>query len=478
MITKFVKFIELNFPVITRSRKIKVCLFQGPIGFVLKLDRKMACLSIHKLVRSTPDGRFDTFQTRFELDLLQLFVEEYAVERRFISSSIRTFVGTKFGCNTLNGRIISKRCSLVGLKNLDQIGFLPKLNSLAMMTGNLLSSSKNAYSRWGGVGGSLFKNDYRCECPRRDHNKSDSTSGEVVSSSRARKAFASSNSRKSLSPNGVKVGDELATIGSKHGEGFPDEILPHGIRLKIDAAPRSAQGFACVHAENSHGIRRSAGVSKFFRKLLRMTAEQVSFNFAVSSIFFVSDWEKISLRIWITEMNLNKQEWKLSGASVIRGGSCPSLPRVTRKCSRNRKSEAELVVQILKACQSIANLGLQVLHLGFACFLTLHHGCGIFSKYVIEHRVSEEQALDEIPLFPRFEICFDICMRILNGRKHEVEFDLQTSEVDKPELAWLNLAAAAWGHILLDIVCSATSDEIAGVEELVLILATTTLFLD
>ncbi|GKF46828.1 hypothetical protein Tco_0136630 [Tanacetum coccineum] len=60
MITKFVKFIELNFPVITRSKKIKVCLFQGPIGFVLKLDRKMASLSIHKLVRlrSTPDGCF------------------------------------------------------------------------------------------------------------------------------------------------------------------------------------------------------------------------------------------------------------------------------------------------------------------------------------------------------------------------------------------------------------------------------------
>nr|GEU78997.1 reverse transcriptase domain-containing protein [Tanacetum cinerariifolium] len=28
----------------------------GPIGFVLKFDRKIACLSIHKLVRSTPDG--------------------------------------------------------------------------------------------------------------------------------------------------------------------------------------------------------------------------------------------------------------------------------------------------------------------------------------------------------------------------------------------------------------------------------------
>ncbi|GJT20615.1 hypothetical protein Tco_0890552 [Tanacetum coccineum] len=30
------------------------------------------------------------------------------------------------------------------------MAFSPKLNSFAMMTGNLLSSSKNAYSRWGG----------------------------------------------------------------------------------------------------------------------------------------------------------------------------------------------------------------------------------------------------------------------------------------------------------------------------------------
>nr|GEZ65630.1 hypothetical protein [Tanacetum cinerariifolium] len=38
--------------------KIKVCLFQGPVGFVLEFDQKMACLSIYQLVRSTPDGCF------------------------------------------------------------------------------------------------------------------------------------------------------------------------------------------------------------------------------------------------------------------------------------------------------------------------------------------------------------------------------------------------------------------------------------
>nr|GFA49712.1 hypothetical protein [Tanacetum cinerariifolium] len=59
LITKFIKFIELNFSVITRSLKIKVCMFQGLVGFVLKLNREMTCLSVNKLVRSTPDGCFE-----------------------------------------------------------------------------------------------------------------------------------------------------------------------------------------------------------------------------------------------------------------------------------------------------------------------------------------------------------------------------------------------------------------------------------
>nr|GEV82120.1 reverse transcriptase domain-containing protein [Tanacetum cinerariifolium] len=52
------KFIELNFFVITRSLKIKVCMFQGLVGFVLKLNREMTFLFVNKLVWSTPDGCF------------------------------------------------------------------------------------------------------------------------------------------------------------------------------------------------------------------------------------------------------------------------------------------------------------------------------------------------------------------------------------------------------------------------------------
>nr|GEW49246.1 reverse transcriptase domain-containing protein [Tanacetum cinerariifolium] len=36
----------------------KSALIKGPIGFVLEFNRKMACLSIHKIVRSTPDCHF------------------------------------------------------------------------------------------------------------------------------------------------------------------------------------------------------------------------------------------------------------------------------------------------------------------------------------------------------------------------------------------------------------------------------------
>ncbi|GJY64516.1 hypothetical protein Tco_0465976 [Tanacetum coccineum] len=58
MITKFIKFVELNFPVNTRGFDIKVCMLKGPISFVLQLDRQMTCLSIYKLVRGAPDGCF------------------------------------------------------------------------------------------------------------------------------------------------------------------------------------------------------------------------------------------------------------------------------------------------------------------------------------------------------------------------------------------------------------------------------------
>ncbi|GKB93544.1 hypothetical protein Tco_0979681 [Tanacetum coccineum] len=47
MITKFIKFVELNFPVITRGFDIKVCMLKGPVSFVLELNRKMTCLPVH-----------------------------------------------------------------------------------------------------------------------------------------------------------------------------------------------------------------------------------------------------------------------------------------------------------------------------------------------------------------------------------------------------------------------------------------------
>ncbi|GKF17242.1 hypothetical protein Tco_0062160 [Tanacetum coccineum] len=42
-ITKFIKFIELNFPVTSRGFDIKVGMLKGPVSFVLELDRKMTC---------------------------------------------------------------------------------------------------------------------------------------------------------------------------------------------------------------------------------------------------------------------------------------------------------------------------------------------------------------------------------------------------------------------------------------------------
>nr|GFD16346.1 hypothetical protein [Tanacetum cinerariifolium] len=48
-----------------------------------------------------------------------------------------------------------------------------------------------------------------------------SNSGESGSSSRLRKASASSKSRKSLSPNGVSTGEVVETIGSSEGVGLP-----------------------------------------------------------------------------------------------------------------------------------------------------------------------------------------------------------------------------------------------------------------
>nr|GFD42403.1 hypothetical protein [Tanacetum cinerariifolium] len=85
-------------------------------------------------------------------------------------------------------------------KTFIRAAFSSSPNSLAMITGNLLLPSRKPYSRWGG-------------------RSLSSTSG--GSSSRLRKALASSNSRKSLSPNGVSAGEVGETIGSLDGVGLP-----------------------------------------------------------------------------------------------------------------------------------------------------------------------------------------------------------------------------------------------------------------
>ncbi|GJZ03821.1 reverse transcriptase domain-containing protein [Tanacetum coccineum] len=48
MITKFIKFIELNFSVITRCFDIKVCMLKGPVSFVLSDDKKTALIKVLK----------------------------------------------------------------------------------------------------------------------------------------------------------------------------------------------------------------------------------------------------------------------------------------------------------------------------------------------------------------------------------------------------------------------------------------------
>nr|GFD07406.1 hypothetical protein [Tanacetum cinerariifolium] len=56
--TEFIEFIALNFPVITCCLQIKVCMFEGPIGFVLQLNRKMTSFSVNQLIWSTSNWCF------------------------------------------------------------------------------------------------------------------------------------------------------------------------------------------------------------------------------------------------------------------------------------------------------------------------------------------------------------------------------------------------------------------------------------
>nr|GFB27578.1 hypothetical protein [Tanacetum cinerariifolium] len=53
LIMKFIEFIDLNFSVITCSLQIKVCMFEGSVGFVLELNRKMTSFFVNQLIWST-----------------------------------------------------------------------------------------------------------------------------------------------------------------------------------------------------------------------------------------------------------------------------------------------------------------------------------------------------------------------------------------------------------------------------------------
>nr|GFB24745.1 hypothetical protein [Tanacetum cinerariifolium] len=49
-ISLIMKFIDLNFSVITCSLQIKVCMFEGSVGFVLELNRKMTSFFVNQLI--------------------------------------------------------------------------------------------------------------------------------------------------------------------------------------------------------------------------------------------------------------------------------------------------------------------------------------------------------------------------------------------------------------------------------------------
>ncbi|GJZ54291.1 hypothetical protein Tco_0609176 [Tanacetum coccineum] len=92
------------------------------------------------------------------------------------------------------------------------------------------------------------------------------------------------------------------------------------------------------------------------------------------------------------------------------------------------------------------------------------YSSSIAEKHLLLEHVSEEHVLDELPVFD------------LPRENQEVEFDLRPSEFDNHN-SLVEMGRSGLGHILL-VYCHATSDEIAVVEELVHILATTALFLD
>ncbi|GJR03452.1 hypothetical protein Tco_0526436 [Tanacetum coccineum] len=91
------------------------------------------------------------------------------------------------------------------LLHLYESGFFLTLKSLAMMTGNLLLPSKNAYSRWGrGDKGSLF----RIASRRRMSFSGSHSASSIPDLYEVSESSASISSRmKSLPSNGVRVGE-------------------------------------------------------------------------------------------------------------------------------------------------------------------------------------------------------------------------------------------------------------------------------
>ncbi|GJY91736.1 hypothetical protein Tco_0507518 [Tanacetum coccineum] len=142
-----------------------------------------------------------------------------------------------------------------------------------------------------------------------------------------------------------------------------------------------------------------------------------------------------ALRIWIYGDEFEQRSWTSSVLPLLAGGIVSFVTSVvTRKSSRTGSRSVVSSKQILKACQFKFAFGIVVLDL--VCMFLKHCiiGCDISFKICFAHGVSEEQDSDR-------------------RKTREVEFGLRTiGGHDKPELAWLKLAAAAWGHIPLDIV--------------------------
>nr|GEW97063.1 hypothetical protein [Tanacetum cinerariifolium] len=68
------------------------------------------------------------------------------------------FVSAKFRVNTLDIESFQPRARLYDFRTIIRAVFSSTLKSFAIMTGNLSSPSRNAYSRWGGGDGSSFRN--------------------------------------------------------------------------------------------------------------------------------------------------------------------------------------------------------------------------------------------------------------------------------------------------------------------------------